>query len=98
MSIAHHHGSSPAPAGLSDRDRRIIEFERQWWRYPGVKEQAIRELFDMGSTRYYQILNQLIDSEAALAFDPMLIKRLRRQRSSRQRTRMKRRLGFDDRD
>ncbi len=80
---------------LSDRDREVLAFERQWWRYAGAKEQAIRELFDMSATRYYQVLNALIDSPAALAHDPMLIKRLRRMRQSRQRARTARRLGVD---
>jgi hypothetical protein len=80
---------------LDDRDRRILEFERQWWKYAGAKEQAIRDLFDMSGTRYYQIVNGLIDSPAALAFDPMLVKRLRRMRASRQRARSARRLGLD---
>ncbi|WP_202911431.1 DUF3263 domain-containing protein [Segeticoccus rhizosphaerae] len=79
---------------LSERDREIIAFERQWWKYAGAKEQAIRELFDMSSTRYYQVLNSLIDSQAALEADPMLIKRLRRLRASRQRARSARRLGM----
>ena len=82
-------------AGLTDRDRRILEFERQWWKYAGAKEQAIRDLFDMSSTRYYQILNALIDTPEALAADPMLVKRLRRMRASRQRVRSARRLGID---
>jgi hypothetical protein len=84
---------STGTTGLSDRDREIIAFERQWWKYAGAKEQAIRELFDMSATRYYQVLNGLIDSQAALAADPMLIKRLRRLRASRQRARSARRLG-----
>ncbi|MBD5786659.1 DUF3263 domain-containing protein [Cellulosimicrobium terreum] len=79
-------------SGLSARDREVIAFERQWWKYSGAKEQAVRELFDMSATRYYQVLNALIDSPAALAYDPMLIKRLRRLRSTRQRARTARRL------
>jgi hypothetical protein len=82
-------------AGLTDRDRKVLEFERQWWKYAGAKEQAIRDLFDLSSTRYYQLLNQLIDDPAALAFDPMLVKRLRRLRASRQRARSARRLGVE---
>jgi len=82
-------------AGLSRRDREILAFERQWWKYAGAKEQAIKELFDMSATRYYQVLNQLIDNEAALEADPMLVKRLRRLRASRQRQRSARRLGID---
>ena len=81
--------------GLSRRDRDILAFERQWWKYAGAKEQAIKELFDMSGTRYYQVLNALIDSQEALAADPMLVKRLRRQRASRQRARSARRLGID---
>jgi hypothetical protein len=79
---------------LSARDRDLLAFERQWWKYAGAKEQAIRELFDMSTTRYYQLLNQLIDRPEALAHDPMLVKRLRRMRSQRQRQRAARRLGF----
>jgi hypothetical protein len=82
-------------AGLNRRDREILAFERQWWKYAGVKEQAIRELFDMSATRYYQVLNSLIDTPEALAADPMLVKRLRRLRASRQRQRSARRLGIE---
>jgi hypothetical protein len=81
--------------GLTRRDREILAFERQWWKYAGAKEQAIRELFDMSSTRYYQVLNSLIDTPEALAADPMLVKRLRRLRASRQRQRSARRLGIE---
>jgi hypothetical protein len=81
--------------GLTRRDREILAFERQWWKYAGAKEQAIRELFDMSATRYYQILNTLLDSPEALAADPMLVKRLRRLRASRQRQRSARRLGIE---
>ena len=86
----------PMPSGdrLAERDRAILEFERQWWKYAGAKEQAIRELFDMSATRYYQVLNALIDGPDALAVDPMLVKRLRRLRASRQRARSARRLGM----
>lgn len=81
--------------GLSHREREILAFERQWWKYAGAKEQAIRELFDMSATRYYQLLNNLIDRREALAADPMLVKRLRRLRTTRQRARAARRLGVE---
>ena len=80
---------------LTAREHEILAFERQWWKYAGAKEQAIRELFDMSTTRYYQVLNALIDTPAALAADPMLVKRLRRLRASRQRQRSARRLGIE---
>ncbi len=83
------------PSGLSDRDRAILEFERQWWKYAGAKESAVREQFDMSATRYYQVLNALIDRPDALEADPLLVRRLRRLRSQRQRQRSARRLGFE---
>ena len=73
--------------GLDRRDREILAFERQWWKYAGAKEQAIRELFDMSATRYYQVLNALVDRPDALVADPVLVRRLRRLRLARQRTR-----------
>jgi len=74
--------TSPA-YGLSDLEMRILEFERNWWRYAGAKESAIKELFDMSAPRYYQLLNDLIDREDALVASPMLVKRLRRLRQAR---------------
>jgi hypothetical protein len=79
---------------LTEREREILAFERQWWRYAGAKEQAVREMFDMSATRYYQVLNALIDRPDALAFDAMLVKRLRRMRAARTRARSARRLGI----
>src|SRR5258708_33408785 len=66
--------------GLTERERQVLAFERQWWRRAGAKEQAIRDLFGFSSTRYYQLLNGLLDSPHALAYDPVLVKRLRRLR------------------
>ncbi|CAA9351776.1 MAG: FIG00822394: hypothetical protein [uncultured Frankineae bacterium] len=93
---------TPAPvsstvdgAGLSAREHDVLAFERQWWKYAGAKEAAIKDLFDMSATRYYQVLNTLIDKPEALVADPMLVKRLRRLRATRQRTRSARRLGLD---
>jgi hypothetical protein len=84
MEAARTLGGQP---NLGDRDREILAFERQWWRYAGAKEQAIRELFGMSATRYYQVLNELIDRPEALAADPMLVKRLQRLRAARRQAR-----------
>jgi hypothetical protein len=81
--------------GLSVRDQEILAFERLWWKYAGAKEQAVREQFAMSATRYYQVLNALIDRPEALVYDPLLVKRLRRLRAARQRQRSARRLGIE---
>ncbi|RMI34353.1 DUF3263 domain-containing protein [Nocardia stercoris] len=80
--------------GLSRRELDILDFERKWWKYAGAKEEAIRELFDLSATRYYQVLNTVVDKPEALAADPMLVKRLRRLRASRQKSRAARKMGF----
>ncbi|MDQ6657580.1 MAG: DUF3263 domain-containing protein [Actinomycetota bacterium] len=84
------------PDGLSRRDRDVLLFERQWWQFAGAKEQAIKEMFDLSPTRYYQVLNAVIDNPGALAYDPLLVRRLRRMRQSRQQARSKRRLGIEN--
>ena len=88
-------GTPEAGGSLSRRDRDILAFERQWWQYAGLKEQAIKDMFGLSATRYYQVLNEIIDNPAALAEDPLLVRRLRRLRASRQKARSARRLGFD---
>ena len=80
---------------LTQRDTEILDFERSWWKHAGVKEQAIKERFDMSATRYYQLLNELLENAAAMDQDPILIKRLKRLRSYRQKQRVARLLGDD---
>ena len=70
-------------SNLSDLEVRILDFERQWWRYAGAKEAGIKEQFNISAREYYELLNNLIDREAALAASPLLIKRLRRLREAR---------------
>ncbi|NES16726.1 MULTISPECIES: DUF3263 domain-containing protein [Micromonospora] len=82
-------GAAPdaRPGELTERERRILDFEQRWWKHAGAKEQAIRDTFGLSATRYYQLLNTLLDHPAALAAEPVLIGRLRRLRSSRARNR-----------
>ena len=82
-------------SGLSELEIKMLDFERQWWRYAGAKESAIKELFDLTPPAYYQMLNNLIDREDALSAEPNLVKRLRRLRESRTAARSSTRLGFN---
>jgi hypothetical protein len=72
---------------LTERDKAILEFERSWWSEGGPKETLIAERFDLSAGRYYQILGELLDSDAAYAHDPLVVRRLRRQRDRRHRAR-----------
>jgi hypothetical protein len=72
---------------LTELDMRILAFERSWWRSPGAKEREILDALGMSPTRYYQLLNELIDRPEAVQFDPALVARLRRRRADRNRLR-----------
>ena len=76
-----------AGSKLTDLETRILDFERNWWRFAGAKETAIKELFDLTAPRYYQLMNDLIDRDDALAASPRLVKRLRRLREARMQAR-----------
>jgi hypothetical protein len=73
---------------LTERDKAILDFERTWWTEAGPKDTAIRERFELSGTRYYQLLTELIDDRDALDYDPLLIRRLRRDRERRRRARI----------
>lgn len=72
---------------LTDEEKAMLAFERQWWKHAGARDQSIRDHFDLSPVTYFQRLNALIDTEAALAHDPLLVKRLLRVRAARTRRR-----------
>lgn len=81
--MAQSERAEEADSGLSARERDILDFERQWWRHAGAKEEAIRSQFSLPAARYYQLLNAVIDRPEALRHDPMLVRRLLRARDAR---------------
>jgi hypothetical protein len=64
-----------------------------WWSEPGSKESRVRERFSLSTTRYYQLLNDLLDRPEALAYDPLVVRRLRRERTRRRRAKFEGRQG-----
>ena len=81
---------------LSAQETEILEFERRWWRYGGAKDAVVREHLGISSATYYQAINAMLDKPAAMAHDPLLVKRLRRLRMARQRQRSTRRMEGQD--
>ncbi len=77
---------------LADQD--LLDFERGWWQHQGPKERGIRDRFGISAARYQQRLNRLLDLPEALAYDPMLVRRLRRLREQRRRRRVATQLGL----
>jgi hypothetical protein len=76
-------GATRDASALDERERAILDFERQWWKHAGAKEDAIRSEFSLSAARYYQVLGALIERREALVYDPMLVKRLQRMRDAR---------------
>lgn len=85
---------------LRGLEKRVLAFEREWanvamtslsgapvaaWQTGGAKLAAVREQFGLSEIRYLQVLNRVIDSPAALAEDPMTVRRLQRLREKYQR-------------
>jgi hypothetical protein len=81
------------PTELDDRARQVLDFEREAWKLTITKERAIRERFGFSPARYHQLLHRVIDRPEALAYDPMLVRRLRRVREARRRARTASDLG-----
>jgi hypothetical protein len=86
--------SSAPPDALDALERRVLDFERAAWRLQIAKDRAIRETFGFSTTRYHQLLHRAVDRPAALAYDPMLVRRLRRLRALRRKRRTAQRLGI----
>ena len=80
-------GWQAATVALTERDRAILDFERSWWTEPGPKEVAIRARFELSPTRYYQLLNDILNEPDAVQYDPLVVRRLRRLRDLRRRAR-----------
>jgi Protein of unknown function (DUF3263) len=94
VSSASTEGKTGEAATLDQRDRDLLDFEREAWKLRMSKERAIRERFGFSAARYHQLLNRAIDRPDALEYDPMLVRRLRRIRDARRRKRIAGRLGI----
>lgn len=70
-------------AAREQRIRRMLDFEAGWTSHGGAKARAIRAEFGWTPTRYYQVLDGLLETREAVRHDPMLVRRLLRLREGR---------------
>ncbi|HEX9683827.1 MAG TPA: DUF3263 domain-containing protein [Acidimicrobiales bacterium] len=73
---------------LTDFERAVLDFERSWWTQPGPKGANVREQFDLSAADYGKLLAELADRPDAEAHDPLVVRRLRRERMRRRRARV----------
>jgi hypothetical protein len=81
-------GRQAVAVALTDHEQAILDFERSWWTVDGVKEALIEERLGISASRYYQVLNELLDRPDALEHDQLVVRRLRRLRDRRRRARL----------
>jgi len=73
---------------ISERHQAMLEFERTFWTYDEPKATLIRARFQCSPDEYYAELNALLEQPAALTHDPLVVRRLQRQRLRRRRERL----------
>ena len=81
---------------MTQRDRDILDFERSWWTATAPKDAQIRERFELSATRYHQLLGELLVTTDAMDYDPLVVRRLQRQRDRRRRARLEPRVVEED--
>lgn len=71
-------GDDNSSRGLSDEERRMLEFEQRVWRRDSAKDEMIRRRFQLSPIRYYQRLYCLIQRRDAVEEFPTTVSRLLR--------------------
>ena len=83
-----HSGQDRALMTLTDAQRSLIDFERDWWQLPASKTTEIRARFGFSASSYYRALHTLVDGPDAEAYDPLTVRRVRRRREQSRRERI----------
>jgi hypothetical protein len=91
-------GRQAVPVPLTDREQAILDFERGWWLLDGPKDVLIKAHLGLSASRYYQLLNELLEQPEAMAHDPLVVRRLRRLRDRSRRARFEAASGFEPRN
>jgi len=73
---------------LTEAQRSLLDFERNWWQLPASKTTEIRSRFGFSSSSYYRALHALVDRPDAEAYDPLTVRRIRRRRDRSRRERI----------
>lgn len=73
--------------GLSERDEAILDLERTWRLREGRKADLIQAELGLTMARYRTLLTALVEQPEAMAHDPLVVRRVRRERERRRRTR-----------
>lgn len=62
---------------LTDLDRAAIDLAAEPWKGRGWLEREARDRLGLSSTRFYQRLDGLVHTRAAIEYDPLTCRRIR---------------------
>lgn len=65
---------------LTDHEKAMLDLATEHFRYAGSLDTAAMDRFGMTPTRYWQEMNRIIETEAALAYRPAAVQRLMARR------------------
>lgn len=71
---------------LTDQQKAMIDLAGEHFKHAGSLDSAAMERFGMTPTRYWQEVNRLIQTEAAVAYRPSTVAQLKTRRRSMVRT------------
>jgi hypothetical protein len=71
---------------LTDRQKAMLDLAGETFKYAGSLDTAAGERFGLSPTRYWQEVNMLLRTEAAVAYQPALVARLNNKRRPNVRT------------
>jgi hypothetical protein len=78
---------------LTVRETMALTLADTPYRYPGAREARALDHLGLTPTRFYALVNRLIDEPRAEAWDARVVRRLRRLRERRAEARNYRRVG-----
>jgi hypothetical protein len=68
---------------LCERDRAVLDTERTWWLDGRSKTEVVRTQLSVSLSRYNQLLGDLLTNQDAEAYDPLVVRRIKRARERR---------------
>ena len=71
------------PVAFCERDRVVLDIERTWWLDGRSKTDVVKARLAISLSRYNQLLTELLGRPEAEAYDPLVVRRLRRARDRR---------------
>jgi hypothetical protein len=64
---------------MTDTEMAILDFERQWWRHAGARDQEVTQLWGMTASEYDSRLLAIAVRPEAMTYDPVTVRRIRRR-------------------